>query len=86
MRKVTQLFTTGTQQKAENNKLPLSFAAGVSGANFKAEIGEDTLIESGGSVNLIANGANIGGSNATVFLIGGGANAITLAVYTGIFE
>ena len=76
--------TTGTTTKAENNKLPLSFAAGVSVLTSKAEIGEDTLIESGGSVNLIANGANIGGSNATVFLIGGGANAITLAVYTGI--
>ncbi|HRY21960.1 MAG TPA: hypothetical protein P5198_10630, partial [Flexilinea sp.] len=76
--------TTGTTTKAENNKLPLSFAAGVSVLTSKAEIGEDTRIESGGSVNLIANGTNIGGGNATVFLIGGGANAITLAVYTGI--
>ncbi len=76
--------TTATSGKAESNKFPFSVAVGVSVIDSRTTTGKDTKLNAHDSVNVIANGANIGGADASVVLYDGGNNAVTLAVYTGV--
>ena len=70
----------------EQNKIPLSIAIGVSVLKSHAIAGQNTTLSAGGSVNVIANGENIGGSSAEMIISGGGNAAIALAIYVGISD
>jgi hypothetical protein len=62
----------------------LALALGASVVNSKITLASGAALSAYGSVNLLAEGKNFGGSRGTAYITGGGDGSITIGLFIGV--
>jgi len=62
----------------------LAIALGASVVNSKITLASGAALSAYGSVNLLAEGKNFGGSRGTAYITGGGDGSITIGLFIGV--